>query len=69
MTELNNTNKPNIYRTQASEITPGSDAMVPRCRPLLMHAVCSERMPLVRCWGDDGSAKRFLFLVTLTFDL
>jgi len=39
-------------------------------RPLLLHAVCSERMPCVgRHPGGIGSAKRVFSLVTLTFDL
>jgi len=38
-------------------------------RPVLLHAVCSERMPFVRT-GGVGSAKRvLLFLVTLTLTL
>jgi len=67
MTELNNSSKPNIYRTQASEITPGGDAMVPPAA----DARFLQRAHAIRTLlgKGDGSAKRFLFLVTLTFDL
>jgi len=59
---------PNTHRTQAPKITLGRHGMV-WCRPLLLHAVCSERIPLVRCRRVAGVPSAFLSLVTLTFDL
>jgi len=65
---------PNIDRTQAPEITPSSDANTQWCHPLLLHAVCSERIPFVCCRGGDGRAKCSFctwwhWRLTLTFKL
>jgi len=50
---------PNLHRTQAAEITPGSDVVVPsaadaRC---LQPAYTTRMLP-----GGDGSAKRIFVL-------
>jgi len=37
-----------INRTQAVEITPGSDGVVPSA---VRDVVCSDRVPFVRCQG------------------
>ena len=64
-------NRININRTQAAEITPGSDGMVPsaaawRCLQQAMRDA-TERTPL-SLQGVMG-VHTFLSLVTLTFDL
>ena len=56
-----------MNRMQAPEIT--SPAATEWFLPLLIHVVCSERIPFVRCRGVTAVHNAFLSLVTLTFGL
>jgi len=47
---------PSIHRTQAPEITPAATQWY---RPLLLHDVCSERIPFVRCLELTGALSPF----------
>jgi len=59
-----------IHQTYTARKPPKTPLTATKwARPLLLHAVCSERIPFVRTRGVSSALSSFLSLVTLTFEL